>query len=239
MADLIVRYGATSRTGADEEDSGEGAFVATCFGLDREAVLEQLALHPEYLQSPRAMFAAARHDRADVAELLLNLGVSPDVEDESRGKARPLHEAAGHDSVRVASLLIERGAEVVCRESNWNATPLGFAIFGQRRRAVALLSPVSRDVFNLTFIGNVERLREVLAAEPDLGKIVNANSETPLMRLSDDEALAGHIVELLLAHGADPTIRNQQGKTAAEIANRRGLDRAAGLLRASSGSVRL
>ncbi len=235
MADLLVRYGATPSSGAPREDSGEDAFVAACFRLDREAVLEQLAQHPEYLQSPQAMFAAAQHDRADVAEFLLDLGVSPDVEDGSHGRARALHEAAGHDSVRVASLLIERGAEVDCRESNWNATPLGFAVYGQRRRAVALLSRFSRDVFNLTFIGDVRRLREVLAGEPDLGTLVNANGETPLMRLPDDEALAADSVELLLAHGADPTIRNKQGMTAAEIASKRGLDRAARVLRSNPG----
>ncbi len=120
--------------------------------------------------APAAMLAAIREDRADVAERLLDAGLSPDHEYVEHGGSRPLHHAAGADAVRVISLLIERGAEVDARESNWNATPMGFAVYGQRHRALEVLGGVSRDIFNLTFTGNVARLRELFATEPGLAK---------------------------------------------------------------------
>src|SRR5207247_10610490 len=63
---------------------------------------------------------------------------------------RLLHVAAYSDSPRVAALLIERGAAIDVRESNFGATPLGFAMYAQESRMIELLSRVSREVFNLT-----------------------------------------------------------------------------------------
>jgi len=55
---------------------------------------------------------------------------------------------------------------------------------------------------------------------------------TPLMRLPNDESRALEIVELFLAHGADASVRNAEGFTAADLAERRGLIAAATALRA-------
>jgi hypothetical protein len=94
-----------------------------------------------------------------------------------------------------------------------------------------LLGRVSRDVWNLTFTGKVERLREVLTTEPQLATVSSREYGTPLMFLPDDEARALEIIELFLANGANPSIRNTEGHTAADRAARRGLFRAAELLR--------
>ncbi|MFY9610066.1 MAG: ankyrin repeat domain-containing protein [Blastocatellia bacterium] len=182
----------------------------------------------EYLLSPVPMFAAARRDRADVVEFLLDLGVSPDIEDAQ--KQRPLHEAASNDSLRVAELLIERGAEIEPVETNWNNTPLDHAMYGQKTRMIEFLSRFTRDVFRLTWIGNIERLHEVLGEEPDLAKAAG-NGNTPLMWLPEDEVRAKEIVELLVARGADPKIRNKEGMTAADCVEQRGLYDVAELLR--------
>jgi ankyrin repeat protein len=206
---------------------GIEAFVTACFRLDRAEAQKILTEHPEFLQSPEPIFAAARRDRADVVEFLLDLGVSIEVEDES--KQRPLHEAASNDSLRVAQLLIERGAEIEPVETSWNNTPLDHAMYSNLTRMIEFLSRFTRDVFRLTRIGNIERLRDVLREEPDLAKVVD-DGYTPLMWLPDDEARAVEIVELLLAHGADPTLRSKEGMTAADWAIKRGLYEAAALL---------
>ena len=239
MADLLARHGADR---AEVALSDEEKFIAACFRLDRDAVNAHVAKHPEYLHSPHAMFAATERDRADVAALLLDLGVSPNIEAPGSGKQHPLHSAAWMDSPKVGALLIERGAEVDHRESNYGATALGFAYHGQRQRMIQLLGRFSRDVWNLTASGQVDRLRELLAAEPDLAKAVHPTGETPLMRLPDDEARALEITELFLTHGADPTVRNKHGDetfldglTAAECADKRGLSRVAELLRSRGG----
>jgi ankyrin repeat protein len=229
MADLLARFGAIPSAPVAPE--GEKAFTAACFRMDREETQAILATRPEYLRSPTAMFAAARQDRTDVVAFLLDLGMSVEIEDEH--KQRPLHEAASHNSLRVAALLIERGAEIDPVESNWGATPLGFAIYGQKTQMIELLGRFSRDVWELTNSGRVERLRELLSEEPDLAKIAGKNA-MPLMWLPDDEGRAIEIVDLLLAHGADPTIKDKEGMTAADYAEKRGMYDAAALLRLKS-----
>ena len=226
MANLLVRFGATPS--APVVVHGVEAFTAACFRLDRQEALTQLAEHPEFLLSPIPIFAAAKRDRADVVQFLLDLGVPIEIEDNS--KQRPLHEAAGHDSINVAKLLIERGAELEPVETNWNNTPLDHAMYGNLGRMVEFLSRFTRDVYRLTWIGNVERLREVLNEEPERAKAEDEGN-TPLMWMPEDESRAREIVELLIAHGADPAIKNKDGMTAADCAERRGLYDVAELLR--------
>lgn len=218
IADLLLRHGATPVIPPLE---GEEAFIDACLRLDREDVRRQLETHPEYLQSHKAMFAAARRDRPDVVEFLLELGVSIEIEDAH--KQRPLHEAAGHGSLRVARLLVEGGAEIDPRETQWNATPIGFAAYGDRMAMVDFLSRYSKNVWTLAFRGYVDRLREVLQAEPDLAKVVAKDGTTPLWWLPDDEKKALEIVELFLKHGADPFKRSKEGTTAADWALKRGM----------------
>ena len=95
---------------------------------------------------------------------------------------------------------------------------------------IEFISRFTRDVFRLTWIGNIERLREVLNEEPDLAKVAG-DGNTPLMWLPEDESRALEIIELLLAHGTDPKIRNKEGMTAADCAEKRGLYDVCALLR--------
>ena len=226
MADLLARYGATPSEVVLE---GEEEFAAACLQLDREKTKALLIQRPEYLRSTVAVFSAAKRDRADVVAFLLDLGMSPDVED--RQRQRPLHIAAYAGSVGVAQLLIERGAEIDPVELNWNNTPLDCAVYAQSPPVIELLCRFSRDVWNLTFTGEVHRLRQVLAAEPDLAKVRSRNGETPLMWLPDDEARAVEIARLLIDCGADPKLVNKNGMTAADFASKRELDEVAELLR--------
>ena len=225
MADLLVRYGATPTVLVLD---GEEAFAAACFRLDREEVSTLLGKHPEYLKSPTVIFAAARRDRADVVALLLDLGVSIEIED--RSKKRTLHEAAAHNALLVARLLIQRGAEIDPIETNWDATPIGWAAHVDHQEMVELLSKFSRHIWTLAFWGYVERLREVLRTEPKLAKSVDDEGITPLWWLPDDETKALEIVELFVAHGADPSLKSKEGRTAADWARKRGMLQVAQLL---------
>lgn len=235
IAELLVRYGATPQPNV--RNSVE-AFVEVCFRLDKKEARAMLEQHPEYLRSPLAMFLAAQRDRADVVAFLLHLGMSIEVVDDS--KQRPLHVAAAHDSLRVAALLVERGAELEPVETNWNNTPLDHALYANLTRMIEFLGGFTRDVFRLAWIGNIERLRALLSAEPGLAKAVK-DGGTPLMWLPDDDARAKEIAELLLANGADPSIKSNscgwgnafgqpEGTTAADYARKRGLYDTAELL---------
>ena len=135
MAELLAQYGAKPVVPSQNPAvSEEELFAAACLRLDTTAMQQAIEKHPEFLRSPHAIFAAARHDRADVVAALLDLGVPLEIED--RHKQRILHVAAGHHALRVARLLIERGAEVDPRESQWNAAPIGFAAYGDDKDMV-------------------------------------------------------------------------------------------------------
>ena len=234
LAEVFVRYGATRST---VDLSPLEALVAASMRLDREAVRAQLERHPELLRSPEPLAMAARANRADVATLLLDAGVSPDVE--AADHTRPLHEAAYNNSLDVAKLLIARGAAIDPVESNWNNTPLASAVYAQHQAMIDLLSRYSKDVWELAYAGRLERLRNVLAQDPDRASVV-AGSNTILMWLPpDDESRAMAIALLLLANGADPTVRNGDDMTAADRAERLGmLDLAEMLRRASTPAAR-
>ena len=229
MADLLARFGASVRTRALE---GEEAFLAACFRGDHDAARRMVERHGDYLRSPLVMHEAARCDRADVVDLLLDLGVSPDIGDPQQGDQRPLHVAAYAGAAGVARRLIARGAAIDPVDSAHEGTPLWFAMWGKRAATIDVLSPHSRDLWALTATGNVERLRALLAAEPDLARS-RGSASTPLMWLPDDEARAAEIVDLFLAAGADPTIARPDGMTAVDLARTRGLVEAAGKLAAA------
>lgn len=230
MAELLVRHGAERQDVVlDDEDK----FVAACLRLDRDEVHRMLAHHPEYLRSTKAIFAAAKQDRADVVAYLLDLGTPIEVEDPK--KQRPLHVAAANDAVHVAGLLLERGAEPDPYELNYGNTPLDFAVYHEYPRMIQLLSRYSRDVWNLSFIGDVDRLREIVPADPQLAKV--SSQSTPLFWLPEDEHKALEIVRLFLEHGADPNFRSSKdGSTAADVARKRGMRQVAALLDTVAGS---
>lgn len=218
MADLLVRYGATPGAVALE---GIDEFALACFRLDRGVAQSMAREHPEYLRSTKPIFAATKRDRTDVVELFLDLGTSPDVEDEK--KQRALHIAAYDDAIHVGELLIARGAEIDPVEVTWGNTPLDAAAYAQSPRMIELLGKYSRDVWNLTFTGKVERLREILATDPDRARVSSKEYGSPLLWLPDDETSAMQIVELFLANGADASVANKEGQTAADRAERRGM----------------
>ena len=224
FAALLARHGAhreeAARTADDE-------FVAACYRLDRGRAHALAAEHPDYLRETSLLFNAAGQDRVEVVELLLDLGMSPDVA--NARNARALHMAAYHDAPRVASLLVARGAEVDPRDEDHDATPIYWAHFGQRDRLVDLLTPHTRDVWVLVPRGKIDRLRAVLDAEPALARS-RYGGGTPLFFLPDDEPAAIEIIRLFLAHGADPSVRRADGTTAGQIARARGLFEAAELL---------
>jgi ankyrin repeat protein len=224
FAELLARYGAP-RTTLPSGTADE--FAAACLRLDRERARALAASHPEYLADPWPLLRAAEHDLTEAATLLLDLGMSPNIED--RSHARPLHFAAYSDAPGVAQLLVRRGAEIDPRDSAHGSTPIHWAFFGQRWRMVDLLTPLSRDVWTLAPAGKVARLQAVLDADPRLAR-VSWEGGTPLFYLPDDEKNAAAIVTLFLDHGADASFRRKDGTTAEDIARARGLDAAAELL---------
>ena len=98
---------------------------------------------------------------------------------------------------------------------------------------VAIIAPSSRDIRGLCFAGAIDRLAELLAADPSLASAKIRDGEPPLFALPDDDDRAVDVAELLLAHGADPSVKNAAGLTAAQAAQKRGLDDAAAVINAA------
>jgi ankyrin repeat protein len=99
---------------------------------------------------------------------------------------------------------------------------------------IDLLSQYSHDIFELTWAGQVDRVREVLREDTARAKI-HSSGNTPLMWLPDDEGTALELVGLLLEAGADPALQNTEGKTAADRAMARGMYDVASVLRSRGG----
>ena len=222
IADLLVRYGAKREQIVGDDDE---AFVAALAGLYRQTVVAVARIHPEYLRSHRFLFAAAERDRADVIDILLDLGTPIDVRD-SQGRTA-LHAAAHADARHAAARLLERGADANIRESRYHATPLGVASHFDHRAMIDLLTPHSRDIWALAHQGKVDRLRQVLEAEPQRARELGPHGTTPVWFLPNDERLALEVVELLLAHGVDPSAKMDDGTTAADSARALGFEKVA------------
>ena len=83
---------------------------------------------------------------------------------------------------------------------------------------IDLLTPHSRDIWSLAHQGKVDRLRRVLEAEPQRARELGPHGTTPLWFLPKDERVALDVVELLLAYGVDPSVKMDDGTTAADSA---------------------
>jgi ankyrin repeat protein len=225
FAQLLARHGAVVSnpllTRSEE-------FAAACFHLDSDRARTLVAEYPDHLRDPAPLLMAAEHNRADVMSFAIDLGMSLDLE-QAGSRTRPLHIAGYSDAPDVVKILIDRGAEIDPRDAVHGTTPLYWAFWGQSQRAVDLLAPFSRDVWALSCAGKLERLRELISAEPRLAAMRD-DEDTVLFYLPEDEKAAAEVARLLLAHGADPAVRRKDGTTAEQVARARGLEEAADLL---------
>jgi len=223
VAELLVHYGAVRPELADEEK-----FLAAAGVGDLDGMRQLGSRHPEFFRRPGAMFIAIHLHRADIAAALLDLGMSADIGDDKNFRA--LHLTADCGAVEIARLLIARGAEIDPCELRYGGTPLTHALYHRQAHMVELLVPYSRNFRGLCFAGALDRLRELLAQEPDRANREDRPGEPPLFCLPDDADKAVETAEFLLSFGSDPTCRNPLGQTPAEAARHRGLDDAAELL---------
>ena len=227
LADLLVRHGAVrTATALDPKQK----LLAACRSSDTRTIRDEIEKYPEHLASSEPLFAAARHNQRAVAELLLDLGTSPDIE--SPAGERALHIAAYDDSVDVAALLIARGAQVDPIGRQYQNTPLGGAMHCRALRMIDLLCQHSRSIWELGYAGRVDRVRELLSEKPEAAR-ATGDGETLLMWLPPhDESKALELAQLLLDHGADASVRDPQNMTAADRAERNAMFEVAALLRA-------
>ena len=188
-------------------------------------------MEPPVIKRPahEALHRAARENRVDLIHQLIDAGISPDVADEKNMRA--LHEAGYANALDAAKALVERGAEIDPVEQNYGGTPLGGASHFLNREVMDFLAPLSRDVWNLTYNGYADRLREVLAEKPERAR-VDWDEWSPLLWLPPhDEDVAIAIARNFVQHGADPNRKASNGATPLSRAEALGMTRLAEYLR--------
>ena len=180
-----------------------------------------------------ALHRAANENRPDEIHRLLDAGVSPDVADDQNMRA--LHAAAYANAPDAARALVERGAEIDPVEKRYGGTPLGGAAHYLNRAVMDVLAPLSRDVWNLTYNGYFDRLREVLAEDPTRAR-VDWGEWSPLLWLPPhDEDVALETAKLFVGLGADAARRATNGATPLSRAEALGMRRLAEYLRGVAG----
>ena len=97
-------------------------------------------------------------------------------------------------------------------------------------------SPLAADVVALARCGNVARLTQVLDEEPGLVRSTR-DGKTLFYFMPADEERAVEVAELLLARGADPRVADAEGVTAADAAEKSGLEELAELLREAASAA--
>ena len=127
MAEFLLANGA-SKTNLSDLD----AFSAACLSADSERAQALLAKHPTLINElgPRRvelLNLAAESDKRDAIGLMHQLGF--DLNERKRTVA--LHSAAMTGNLEMVELLLELGADPSVRDEEFNATPLGWAEYGQ------------------------------------------------------------------------------------------------------------
>lgn len=128
-ADALVRRGASI-------DS-----LAAAAGLGRADDVRMLLPTSDAVDRHRALALAAQNGQTEATGVLLDAGEDPNRfnPDGFHSHATPLHQAAlaGYDDV--VRLLVDRGARLDVRDGIWNASPLGWALHGEREQTAAYL----------------------------------------------------------------------------------------------------
>ena len=190
----------------------------------RQEVVEISPLKPY-----EALCRAAAENRPDVIRQLVMSGVSPNVADEKNTRA--LHHAAWNNSLDAAKALVELGAEVDPTENNYGGTPLGGSTHFFNWDVANFFASLSKDVWNLTYNGYIDRLRVVLEEKPERAR-VDWDEWSPLLWLPPhDEDIALEMAKLFVKHGADKHRRASNGDTPLSRAEALGMTRLAAYFR--------
>lgn len=122
-AEALVRRGARMDT------------FAAAAGLGRLAEAQQLLATAGSVERHRVLALAAQLGHVEIVRLLLDANEDPNRYNPkgNHGHSTPLHQAAGAGHDAVVRLLVERGARLDIKDTIYQGTPLGWAIYGGRK----------------------------------------------------------------------------------------------------------
>lgn len=169
--------------------------------------------------TPLHMAAAAGHK--NVLEFLLSHGFTPDLP--GKNGYRASHAAAEFGHPDCLQLLLDKGADVNA-QTTFHITPLAAAIDAEELGSVNLLLTRKADLtltenhgytplIQSTYKSKIDIMKAILASKPD----VNAKmSQDPNLTAIEIAAAWDRpdFVKVLLAAGADPKVKDAEGKNA-------------------------
>jgi ankyrin repeat protein len=217
MADYLVVRGAKliARTRGTAEE-----FAEACNRGDAARARELVASNPSLLNNLGDLLTgAAEEGNLDSLRLLVELGA--DVNGKGGGPRRwphdtsPLWWAAHAGRLDAVKLLVELGADVHARDPNYDATPLASANYKGHRKVVEYLVQFA-PICEAVRFGGLNRVRTLLRENPECVTIRDDEGRTPLHFPAFDTQHGAEIIELLIAHGADTSARDNAGRTPAD-----------------------
>ncbi len=239
VVSLLLDHYADARMSGNGDTPLHGA--ASC-GDTNLKIVQMLAKHKVEVnargyQGNTPLHVASYGGYVDIVRLLL----SHNADLHMRGDTgwTPLHLSADRGHLEVSRILLEHAAEVDARNGH-GSTPFLLAAEQGTPDVVRLLLDHNADtkardndgdtaLHSAALRGRLENAQILLELNPDINSLSNEGM-TPLHHASGGapwaregehaRELGGHpdLVQLLLYHGADPQVRNLEGKTPAEVA---------------------
>lgn len=212
------------------------SFRAYCQSLDRAVsavlsttlmpvlVLMLIVVAPVHAGSYDDFFKALELDLAPVVQSLLERGIDPDTVEARRGDPALIFAIRNGSPKALAVLLNARRLNLEARAPNGDTALMVAAYTGNREAVMALLDkgaepnrPGWTALHYAASVGNVEIVRILLEKSAYIDAEA-PNKTTPLMMA----ARGGHTdtVKLLIEEGADASLRNTLGMTAADFARK-------------------
>ena len=138
IVELLLEHGAKPNR-MNELDS----FSAACMNANRSEAIALLRKDPTLLnrlgtERVELLNLAAESNKQDSVRLMVELGFDLN----ERKRTTPLHLAAAGGNLEMVKLLIELGADPSIRDEEFNATPLGWAEYGEREEVAEFLKSI-------------------------------------------------------------------------------------------------
>jgi ankyrin repeat protein len=188
---------------------------------------------------------ASERASGSVLETLIRAGASVNVRDDPKTSVdntsgyTPLHAAAFHGNFSAVSVLLKYGADVRARDEKYRGTPGGWANHAGHRQVGDVIRRGPVDLIEALETGLTDRILAILEEDADaLNRPFREYALYPLYAEAWYTPLAFAValgqteaVRLLLNRGADRTVRSPEGRTLYDIAQEKGHQNIADLLK--------